>query len=341
MFGWLTLGAEWSPEAACQRLRAGYPPRVMRVRGRLRLTNCASLIYLPREMHATAVDVSDCVNLRGLPEHLTCEELILRRTNIECLSSGLVVSQLLDAQDCRQLCRISGPLRVRWLNLNGCSALERVPEGVSARRIDLSRCTSLVEFSPGAACRVQHLNVSQCSRLTEIPDAFERLETLNVAGCAQLEKLPDGLHVRSWIDVARSGLMGLPWSMRSVRVLWRGVPISDRVAFDPETITAEEILSESNLTRRQILLDRLGIDRFVDQTQPTIVDADFDAGGERRLLKICFPSGEDLACLQVQCPSTGQRYLLRVPPETRTCKHAAAWVAGYNSANDYQPVIET
>lgn len=341
MLDWLLSGSTWSPEAACERLRRGYPPRTMRVRGRLRLVNCHSLAYLPRELHAAAVDVSDCENLRGLPERLTCEELILRRTNVECISSGLEVSHLLDAQDCRQLCRISGPLKVRWLNLSGCSALERVPDGVHARRIDLSRCTSLVEISSGAARRVQHFNVSHCSRLTQIPDSFERLETLNVAGCTQLETLPDGLHVRTWIDIAGSGLTGLPWSMRSVRVLWRGVLVSDRVAFNPETITADEIFSESNLTLRRILLDRLGIERFVAQTQPTIVDADFDAGGGRQLLRICFPSGEDLVCLQVQCPSTGQRYLLRVPSETRMCKQAAAWIAGFSSADHYQPVMET
>jgi hypothetical protein len=197
MFGWRMPGTAWSPEAACERLRSRYPPRAMRVRGRLRLTNCRSLAYLPRELHAAAVDVSDCVNLRGLPEHLTCEELILRRTNVECLSSGLDVSHLVDAQDCRQLCRLSGPLTVRRLILNGCSALERVPEGINARRIDLNHCASLVEISAGAARRVQHLNVSDCTRLASLPEPFERLETLNVAGCTQLESLPDGLKVRS------------------------------------------------------------------------------------------------------------------------------------------------
>jgi hypothetical protein len=313
----------------------------MHVRGRLVVTNCPSLLYLPRELHATAVEVSDCANLRGLPERATCQELTLQRTNVECIPAGLEVSRVLDAQGCRKLSRIFGPLKLQRLNLTGCVSLERVPDGIMARRMDLSGCTNLVEISPDAARTVRDLNVSGCTRLAAIPDTFERLETLDVAGCTQLNSLPDGLRVRSWIDVAGSALNGLPWSMRSVRVLWRGVAIPDRVAFDPESITVEEILAEENLTLRRILLDRVGVEWFVTQAASTTVDADRDAGGERRLLMIDFANGDDLVCLQVQCPSTGHQYLLRVPPETRTCKQAAAWIAGFGSAEAYEPVLET
>lgn len=46
-------------------------------------------------------------------------------------------------------------------------------------------------------------------------------------------------------------------------------------------------------------------------------------------------------CVSVQCPSTGRRYLIRVPPNTRTCHQAAAWIAGFDDPRKYNPIIET
>ena len=39
--------------------------------------------------------------------------------------------------------------------------------------------------------------------------------------------------------------------------------------------------------------------------------------------------------------AVGRHYLIRVPPETKSCRHAAAWVAGFDNPNDYRPVLET
>lgn len=64
-------------------------------------------------------------------------------------------------------------------------------------------------------------------------------------------------------------------------------------------------------------------------------------GGERRLLRVPMENDEDLVCVSVQCPSTGRRYLIRVPPNTRTCHQAAAWIAGFDDPRKYNPIIET
>ncbi len=50
---------------------------------------------------------------------------------------------------------------------------------------------------------------------------------------------------------------------------------------------------------------------------------------------------EDLVCVSLNCPSTGRRYVLRVPPAIDTCRRAAAWLAGFDNADDYAPVLET
>jgi hypothetical protein len=113
------------------------------------------------------------------------------------------------------------------------------------------------------------------------------------------------------------------------------------VAFDPESITPDEILHEPNLTMRWVLLDRVGMEWFLDRSDPSIVDVDHDAGGQRRLMRIAFPNGEDVVCLEVHCPSTGHRYVLRVPPRMGNCAQAAAWMAGYSNPANYQPIVET
>jgi len=50
---------------------------------------------------------------------------------------------------------------------------------------------------------------------------------------------------------------------------------------------------------------------------------------------------EPLFLLAVQCPSTSRQYTLRVPPTMRTCHQAAAWIAGFDNADDYYPLAES
>src|SRR4051794_36991425 len=107
MFRWLNLRAKWSAPYALEQLRRGNVPRRVLVRGSLDLGNAAWLTYLPVDLEAAAVDVSQCVNLRGLPERLKCEELIVRRTNIVSLPQGLQVWGRIIASNCRNLQRVS------------------------------------------------------------------------------------------------------------------------------------------------------------------------------------------------------------------------------------------
>jgi len=203
----------------------------------------------------------------------------------------------------------------------------------------LSRCPLWEALPDSVVQSVEMLDVSECPQVVEIPNCFGRLEGLNVSGCRNLTDLPTGIRVRSWIDVADTGLRELPWSLRSVRLLWHGVPVSDRVAFDPESITVEEILAESNQELRRVLLERVGLDWFFEHARPEVRDEDRDAGGTRRLLSIGLNRQEAIVCVQVQCPSTGGKYLLRVPPGMSTCHEAIAWTAGYASPRDYRETI--
>src|SRR5581483_7212911 len=98
---------------------------------------------------------------------------------------------------------------------------------------------------------------------------------------------------------------------------------------------------ERNAERRRVLLDRYGYGRFLQDSDAEILDADRDPGGERQLLRVKLKDDEDLVAMSCFCPSTQRQYIIRVPPATQSCRHAAAWIAGFDDPNDYRPILET
>ena len=100
-------------------------------------------------------------------------------------------------------------------------------------------------------------------------------------------------------------------------------------------------MGQGNTEVRRIMLERMGYEQFLSQVAAETVDEDQDAGGRRRLLRVHMKNDEPLICLAVHDPSTGRRYLLRVPPTMGTCHQAAAWIAGFENPDYYYPVVET
>jgi hypothetical protein len=121
---------------------------------------------------------------------------------------------------------------------------------------------------------------------------------------------------------------------------WRGVQVSDQIAFESQSFTGQDILNLENVELRRVLIERLGYETFLQQVGGLVRDRDQDAGGERQLVYVPFEDDEPLMVLKVTCPSTGHIHLLRVPPHMRSCHQAAAWIAGFDNPNDYHPLIE-
>lgn len=356
---WFGGPKERSEERARRLILAGKAPAGMRVDGTLRLRSepslrrlppnlkvprlelirCENLQWLPPGLQTVDLDASGCSRLRRMPEGLRCRSMILRQTAIETLPR-VEVAELLDLSGCQSLHWLPARLSVDRLILSDCSALQELPSQLDVRRLDIRGCEQLIEL-PAGLNRIERLNASGCSRLASLPADLPRLTHLDVSGCSALSELPPELQVRTAIDVAGSGLTGLPASCRQAAVYWRGVPISDRIAFSPETITVQEILRERNVELRRVLLERVGLEWFVERAQAEELDADRDKGGPRRLLRIPLDGEADLVCVVVRCPSTGRQYILRVPPRMQTCRQAVAWTAGYEDPDEYQPLVET
>ncbi len=316
----MTVARSVTGDEARKLLLAGKAPEGLHVRGRLDLTG------------AGAID---------LPRGLRCYHLDLRGSRVRILPEGLEVEYKLDLQDCRSLEELPEGLKVGSLVLRGCTALRALPEGLDVYFLDLQGCTRLEGWPRRAHIRIGRLNASGCTRLTSLPAGLRNLAQLDVSNCPSLRELPAGLRVTSWFDVGGSGVTRLPASLAGVRLRWKGVPVDERLAFRPETITVAEVLGERNAELRRVLLERFGFERFMREAGAAVVDRDHDAGGERQLLRVKLEGDEDLVCVSVSCPSTGRRYLLRVPPTMRTCRQAVAWTAGFSDPNQYKPLVET
>jgi hypothetical protein len=183
-----------------------------------------------------------------------------------------------------------------------------------------------------------HLDLSRQHDLYELPEDLT-CESLDISDCVNLTGLPQGLHVTYWIEVAGCGITGLP-SGHGFALLWRGVSVTDRIAFEPQSMTGQDILQLDNAELRRVMIERIGYETFTEQVGGLVKDRDSDPGGERQLVQVPFDDDEPLVVLKVTCPSTGRIYVLRVPPYMRTCKQAAAWIAGFDNPNDYQPLVE-
>jgi hypothetical protein len=164
--------------------------------------------------------------------------------------------------------------------------------------------------------------------LEALPENMFRLRQLDVSDCAKLSELPRGLQVRDWIELANPPIKAVPLSAARAALRWRGVPVPDRVVFNPESLTVHKILGEPNVMIRRVMLERVGLERFVEQADADVLDADSDSGGPRRLLRVRLVGDDDLVCVVV-------------PPTTTTCRQAVAWTAGFTNPDDYRPLIET
>ncbi len=267
--------------------------------------------------------------------------LNLAESPIEFLPEGVSVQFTLNLRNCHRLTQLPDGLRAGSLILSGCTSLKRLPENMDVSFLDLSGCFEIEAWPERGKLEAGRLRMRDCPQFRTLPSWVKSISQLDLAGCVRMEHLPEDLHVGSWIDVADTALTGLPECLRGVGLRWRGVRIDERIAFHPEEITALEVLKETNSEVRRVKMERMGLDRFMEEANAEILDTDQAPGGERRLLRVAIPDDEPLVCVSVGCPSTDRRYLLRVPPETPTCRHAVAWTAGFDNPNDYNPLIET
>jgi hypothetical protein len=298
---------------------------------------------LPDDLSVDVLDLSGR-EVVALPSRLTCYELNLSHTPVISLPDDLQVTSRLDLSGCERLERLPDGLTVGTLILPGCTSLKQLPERLDVWFLDLTGCWAFEKWPQSALIRSGRLQLRGCIALRTLPPYLNRLAALNVRDCPNLTSLPPDLSISGWLDLGHSGLTEegmLPSGLDFAQLRWAGINVDRRIAFHPEQIRVDEVLGEPNAERRRVILDRYGYGRFLNDSHAEILDSDVDLGGPRQLMRVKLEGDEDLVALSCFCPSTARQYMIRVPPTTPTCRHAAAWIAGFDDPDDYQPVQET
>jgi hypothetical protein len=306
------------------------------------LKDCKRLTHLPSTLHLTRdLAVTGCENLQYLPTQLILRSLdISGSVRMVTLPFDLQVSGEIKARGCVNLQSIP-PVAAETLELAGCTSLRELPDGLPVRYLSVDGCTELDHWPDSGFPRLRRLSMRGCRRLRSLPSGLRQIDQLDVRDCTGLESIPQRLRVTGSLDIGGLSWHALPLSSRGFRLRWNGVAVSGHIIFHPASITVDEILTEDNVEVRRMMLERMGIERFVESAKADVLHQDEDAGGTRQLLVVPLPHDEALVCLSVRDPSTGRRYLIRVPPRMRDCHQAAAWIAGFEDPDDYHPVLET
>jgi hypothetical protein len=294
----------------------------------------------PTGLHARAIELSGITQPITLPLGLHCTRLDLSNSTVENLPGDLQVEFKIDLSG-STIARLPTGLKTGSLLLGRCLRLKALPEHLVVNFLSIDGCTALEEWPASAQVICGSINARGCTSLRTLPANLGPLTNLDLGGCIGISALPAGLKIGGWLDLAGTKIQSLPESLQNVRLRWRGVAINARIAFFPETLTPAEILAERNAEVRRVMIERLGLDRFISGAGATVLDEDTDPGGKRQLLKVPMAGDEDLVCVSLLCPSTGRQYIVRVPPTTRTCRQAVAWTAGFEKTDDYNPIVET
>ena len=319
-------------------LLSGHAPDGLRFRGRLDLSGERGLTWLPDDLSGDVLDVSG-TGLTELPERLNVGELIACGLPVRSVPASTRVRFRLVLDDDVCLTQLPEGLTVGSLSLQGCLSLETLPEGIDVCFLNVNRCEALSRWPGKGQIRFGHLSARDCLSLRSLPEWLTQVAQLDLSGCRGVKALPPALQISGWLDVAGSGLESLP-DHRNVALRWRGVRVDSRLAFHPEELQSAEVLTTQNVELRRVMLERFGHERFLDEVGAQVLDRDRDAGGERLLVRVELPGDEDFVAVCFSCPSTGRRYSLRVPPGTRSGHAASAWLAGFDDASLYLPVIE-
>lgn len=337
-------------------------PSILRLRGSATFINCG-IQSLPSDLTIHGDLAIDGCPLEFLPEGLQVSgNLTLANLSLETLPYHLNVGGDLRLRNCRKLSQIPGSISIGGsLRVVGADQLERVSPQVkigkglqfkrcATERIDLPRCSSLsiidcpnlrtVESS--YALTMEQLRVDRCVSLESIPNGLTTVKSCILTNLPQLKSLPRYFESLCTIEIDGTTISDLTEKQtKELSFRIQGVPIPGHVLFHPARITLDEVLRQENVEVRRVYMEQMGIECFESRVRHVAVAKDVDAGGERMLVRYQPQFGPERHYLFCRCPSTARTYLLQVPPRFDSCHAAAAWLAGFENPDDYQPIVET
>ena len=312
----------------CQRFHALSAD--LQTNGTVVIDLCANFTTLSSTHYPWPLKISRCPQFETLPESLCIggDFTLTSLKNLTGLPKNLEVKGTLSINSCHSLRAIPANTRIREsLSIVNCQEFFDLPENFEVFDfLELRNCPNLRVLPPRLTIRRKHKNEGGL------------WAALCVAGCPNLTSLPEDILVPGAIELANSGLKGLPRRLQKTAILWRAMPVPPQYVFAPESLNPTELLRQNNAELRRFMLERVNLDDLIGRMRHKVIDEDKDAGGTRRLYYVDQLHSAFLYC---QCPSTQRKYLLRVPPQMKSCHEAAAWMAGFDNPDDYDPIQET
>lgn len=105
---------------------------------------------------------------------------------------------------------------------------------------------------------------------------------------------------------------------------WHGVKVPQQVIETPDTMTIEQVDGEQNAEVRRVMIERMGMRKYMTLADAKIVDTDVhDHNGMRALMRTRH--GTYLTCA---CASTGRVYQMEVDGKCNTCEEADKYLRG-------------
>ncbi|MES2707331.1 MAG: hypothetical protein V4726_12085 [Verrucomicrobiota bacterium] len=339
------------------------------------LQNCSRLRTLPAAVGTgklSRITLRNCPRLTTLPDLAASGKITLKQWRGKSLERPMRAPSLsiracpeleridgpwsgarITVADCPKLLRMVAPLEeMAFLGLENCPALPALPKGLrfhgGPAELILRGCGALtalpsgMEARPAAAAPIPLVVEAVPWPPGQVPDyPFEwRLRVRNVLLDPATALHPDG------IDPL--GVLTHP-NAEVRRVLLENLGMNLLLAKVPHTILDED--TDPGGSRRLIQF-QLPVPKPESSATPPSLS---ERAGEQVGKLICRLFGSPAPKLPPQpprltrpvsfldcgCPSTGRRYLLAVPPTLRTCRGSAAWMAGFDKAADYAPLLET
>lgn len=120
-----------------------------------------------------------------------------------------------------------------------------------------------------------------------------------------------------------------------------GVVVPPDVIEKPASLTVERIDREQNIETRRIMIGRFGLERYLAESDATVLDSDEYGTLYRKELR----NDEPIVVVRVKDPTPDENgiqreYFLRVPPSMRTAKSAVAWTFNM-SPDEYVPTKQS
>lgn len=140
----------------------------------------------------------------------------------------------------------------------------------------------------------------------------------------------------------------------SIQYFFNGILVPKKYIVDPDNLTIEEILNNTNAEVRAVGLRIYGFDRLLAEEKLEVVEIEKSTGfmlllwNATKMSKtkaVPMDDGESFCLVRVlnstpELDGTNKVYFLVVPPNMKTVRQAIAWTF-YKEENDYCPAQES